>query len=92
MEIVCKRIKPYICKCCNQEMLFFCTKNNMMLDYKMLLDKGYTIYELKKILQEKDVRCFKCITCNKTYIIDWSNGYPVPLLDHNKLESFALHP
>lgn len=90
MEIICKRLKPYVCQKCGQEMLFFYTKNGTLIDYKTLFVKGYNLFDIRKYLEHKGVKYIKCITCNKLYIIDWSTGYPVPLLDNECLKNFGI--
>ena len=47
MEIICKRLKPYICQKCGQEMLFFYTKNGTLIDYKTLFVKGYNLFDIR---------------------------------------------
>ena len=45
-EIVCKKIIPYRCEKCGQEMLFFYTDNGMLIDYKTLFESGYNLYDI----------------------------------------------
>lgn len=90
MNLMCKRITPYVCKQCNQETLFFSTKNNMLIDYKSLMKKGLNRYSLIKYLQDKNIKYIKCINCNKEYIIDWTDGYPTQLLDINIIKDFGI--
>lgn len=84
-------LKPYKCKKCGQEMLFFLTKNNTLIDYKALMvDYSYTLMDIKKYLEDKNICFIKCLSCNKTYIIDWTDGYPVPLIDETILNKFRV--
>ena len=87
---ICKKIIPYKCEKCGEEMLFFYTDNGMLIDYKTLFESGYSLYDIKKYLQYKNVKYFKCITCNKLYIIDWRDGYPKPLYDTKCLSDFGV--
>ena len=80
-KIICRYITPYICDVCSQDTLFFITKNNVLIDYKSIINKGLNRYSLIKYLQDKNIKYIKCINCNKTYIIDWRTGYPKQLLD-----------
>ena len=90
-EIVCKKIKPYKCERCGQEMLFFYTNNGVLIDYKQLFENDrMTAQQIIDYLQYKKVMYFKCITCNKLYIIDWRDGYPKPLYDTGCLTDFGV--
>ncbi len=90
MKLLCKVMTPYRCQYCNQDMLFFTTKNNILIDYKgCFVNKVMSSYELKKYLENKRVRYLKCIACGKISIIDWSNPYPVQLKDKNILKKFG---
>ena len=87
---VCRKIIPYKCDKCGQEMLFFYSDNGMLIDYKALFKKWYNLYDINKYLQYKNIKYFKCITCNKLYIIDWRDGYPKPLYDTECLTDFGV--
>ena len=82
-------ITPYKCNECNQEMLFFFTKRNTLIDYKALFKRFNTSIELKEYLQNKDIINFKCVSCGKEFIIDLRRGYPVPLYDNTLLQQFG---
>ena len=90
MNRICRKINPYRCKVCNQDMLFFMTKHNTLIDYKALIERSEDASTLKKYLILKDVQYIKCITCNKIYLIDWSNHIPVPLTDKSHLTKFGV--
>ena len=90
MKRLCKKINPYRCKVCNQDMLFFVTSRNTLIDYKALIEHSDDVLMLKKYLMLKDVQYIKCITCNKSYIIDWSKHIPVPLTDKTHLSKFGV--
>ena len=90
MVEVCKKIIPYKCDKCGQEMLFFYSDNGMLIDYKTLFDNRYNLYDIKKYIQYKNGKYLKCITCNKLYIIDWRDGYPKPLYDTKCLSDFGI--
>jgi hypothetical protein len=55
-----------------------------------MIDNRKSIYQLKEYLAEKRVKFVKCLACGQTYIIDWSHGYPVQLLDKNILKQFGV--
>lgn len=88
MNNMCRILAPYTCKNCGQDMLFFTTSNNTLIDYKRLLSVG-GIYELKHYLESRSIRGIKCLICNKEYVIDWTKGYPEPLLDKDVLKQFG---
>lgn len=88
---VCKKIIPYKCAKCGQEMLFFYTDNGLLIDYKVLFEKEkYNLFDIKKYIQYKRIKYLKCITCNQLYIIDWTGGYPKPLYDTKCLSDFGI--
>lgn len=91
MREMCRVITPYRCKECGQDMVFFLTTNNILLDYKaMIIDKRKSLYELNNHLESQSIRFMKCLSCNKTYIIDWTKGYPEQLVDKSVLNKFGV--
>ena len=88
---MCVKIDPYKCPICNQDMLFFITSNNVLIDYKGLMDRSVNgIYSIRKYLGERHTKFIKCLACNKTSIIDWSDTYPVPLTNKEELKKFGV--
>jgi hypothetical protein len=82
MNEMCKYRRPYTCKECGQEMLFFPTKNNTIIDYKRLLLKNCnTLRDVKHALESGGVKRIKCVVCGKYYIMDWTNGLPEQFID-----------
>lgn len=91
MKEMCRIITPYRCKECGQDMVFFLTNNNTLLDYKgLIVDQANSLYDLRRYLESKSIRFMKCLACNKTYIIDWTNEYPVQLTDKSVLNKFGV--
>lgn len=89
-ELMYHLIQPYKCPACNQEMLFFTTKDNKVIDYKRFISNANTLDETIKYLGKRDIRFIKCIQCGKTYIIDWTDGWPKPLTERKKLKEFGV--
>ncbi len=89
-KILYNLIQPYKCPICNEDLLFFTSKHNKIIDYKRFLDNGNTLAEMKGYLEKRDIRHFKCIKCDKEFIIDWSEGWPVPVTDIDKLKAFGV--
>ncbi len=87
---MCKLHTPYVCKDCGNELLFFTTERNSLIDYKGLFVGGTTSPELYKILENRKVRFMKCIVCGKYYLIDWSNHFPQQLMDRKCLDNFGV--
>lgn len=91
MVNMCEIITPYRCKNCGQDMLFFLTNNNTLIDYKALFCyNDQTLYGIKHYLENKNIRFIKCLVCNKTYIIDWTHGYPMQLLNKDLIKKFGV--
>ena len=81
MNEMCTYRKPYACKKCGQEMLFFTLPNGMLIDYKRLLfRKSATLFEVKDYLSSRKIRGIKCLNCQEEFIIDWTMGLPEQLL------------
>ena len=89
MNEMIKLSQPYKCECCGQEMLFFFTKRNTLIDYKAIFRRFTTSNELRDYLQNKDIIKFKCVSCGKEFIIDLRRGYPIPLYDNSILQQFG---
>lgn len=90
MNEMCKRITPFKCKKCGGDMLFFETKNKVLIDYKELLGHGNGLPEVKHYLENKNVTYLKCISCDRYFIIDWTSGYPTQLTDREALNKFGV--
>ena len=86
---MCELITPYICPVCGKPTLFFVTKFNKIIDYKLLMNKQTTLSELTDLLSNNRITKIKCIQCNNEYMIDWSGGYPTAVTDLKVLEKFG---
>lgn len=89
MVNMCSLRTPYRCINCNQDMLFFTTNKNILVDYKGLMSDGRDVWDVKKYLKPKKVRKFKCMSCGSVFTIDWTNSFPEPILEElalNKLK------
>ena len=56
-------ITPYRCPICNQDMLFFASSNNRIIDYKKFISYGKSLSEMKAYLEKRDIKFLKCIAC-----------------------------
>lgn len=84
-------IEPYKCPICKEDLLFFTTKfNDKIIDYKRLLDNGNTLDETKHYLEKRNIRHFRCIHCDREFIIDWTEGWPIPITNKDKLKIFGV--
>ena len=87
---MCIIMYPYTCPSCGNNMLFFTrAKNNMVIDYKNLIESEMNNNDIMDYLSNKDVEYLKCIACKRKYIIDWSRNYARPLIDKNALKQFG---
>lgn len=90
MEQLYHLIKPYKCPVCNQDMLFFTTKDGNLIDYKKFIHRADSLENMEDYIGRRNVKFIKCINCNRSFIIDWTNGWPIPLTDRNKLKEFGI--
>lgn len=89
-NLLYRRINPYKCKVCGQEMLFFETKHKTLIDYKPFLDNAFTLSEMKHAIETRKIKYIRCICCGRSFIIDWTNGWPEQLTDREALKKFGL--
>ena len=89
-KILYHLIHPYRCPICNEDLLFFTTKTNKIIDYKHILSNANTLSDTITFLGSRNIKHFKCIKCNKEFIIDWSKGWPEPLTDREALKKFGV--
>ena len=89
-KMLYKLITPYRCKVCGQDMFFFTTPTNNVIDYKEFLSRANSLSETKRYLEKRNIRYLKCICCNRLFIIDWSKGWPEQVTDINILRDFGV--
>lgn len=87
MVNMCEYVKPYKCKICQQEMLFFMAKNGTLFDYKKIYGRK-TPSEVESYLREQNIIGIKCIICDKSFIMDWRYKYPEMLVDDDCINKF----
>jgi hypothetical protein len=87
---MCKLNNPCTCKECGNNMLFFLTDRNTLIDYSRLFSNGATSPKIYRELQKVNVRFIKCLVCNKCYLIDWSEKFPKQLIDRKTLNKFGV--
>lgn len=90
MKEMCILRKPYQCQKCGQETLYFVTNNRMLISYSDLMKNAGMLPDVKNRLYNRRVKYLKCLNCNKEFIIDWRNGYPLQLLDREALKEFGV--
>lgn len=89
MKEMCIIHKPYICKNCGDEMLFFVTGNpNYIIDYKNLFYREQTCKKIYDVVSRNNVSYIKCLACGKKFIIDWSNKFPEQLVNRESIQKF----
>lgn len=90
LKEMCRIIYPYTCPACGNNMLFFTrARNNMIIDYKNLIESNKNNDDVMNYLGEKNVEYLKCLVCKKMYIIDWTHGYARPLMNRDTLKQFG---
>ena len=79
-------IRPDICPYCKSQKIELLSFNGYPQHYSDCVTdylRGKAV-----IFNKYEIRSMKCKACNKEFIIDWSSGFPKPLLDNNKLNYF----
>lgn len=74
-------IPPYQCRLCRQDMLFFKMRNGNMVDYIQLIRRGMNLQQVVDFLTLHGVKNMRCMCCQKNFIIDWTHGWPVQVLN-----------
>ena len=87
-KLLYHRITPYRCKICNQDTLFFETAYGTVIDYKNFLNCAISREDMISKIERKEIRFLKCIQCQRSFLIDWTNGWPEQLLDASALKKF----
>ena len=92
MKELCRILEPYKCKNCESDLLFFITQDGWSINYKEIFYKknGMSIGDIRKEIQNRRVKYFKCLNCGKIHFIDWSNGFPTQLTDGECLKKFGV--
>lgn len=90
MKEMCILRKPFRCQKCNQYTLYFVTSNHMLISYQDIMKNGNMLSDVKNCLYNRRIKYLKCLNCNKEFIIDWRNGYPLQLLDRDALKEFGV--
>lgn len=86
MKEMCSIRAPYRCPKCGQDMLFFVTDRNTLVDYKELMANAATSFDVKSNLYKRNIKYIKCICCNEYHIIDWTHGLPEPLTQNTQFD------
>lgn len=90
---MCRMREPYRCAKCGNEMLFFVTSYNRLIDYKKFYQKhNQSCYRFRDAIMHYDPKYLKCMCCNKLYLIDWTTGFPVQVTDKSIVSKFTRKP
>lgn len=83
-------IKPYQCKICHKESLYFMTKQGILIEYRPFIKDALSLQRLIEKLTYQGIRFLRCTNCNISYVIDWSHGWPEQLVDLKVLQEFGF--
>lgn len=79
-------IRSDICPNCRAQRIELFSFNGYPQNYKDAVEarlKGFNVS-----YDRYEIRSMKCRSCNKEFVIDWSQGFPVPLVDSYKSNLF----
>jgi len=90
LKEMCTVITPYICPKCGRDLLSFAVNDsNTCIRYKGLIDSGHSLRDIKHVLLQNEVKYMICMGCGRKFIMDWRNGFPIPVIDKAVLEQFG---
>lgn len=70
-------IRTDICPFCKSRRVELFSFNNYPQNYKEAVD--YHLMGFDIAFDKYEIRSMKCRSCGKEFVIDWTNGFPVPL-------------
>lgn len=79
-------IRPNICPNCGVQAIELFSFNGYPQKYKERVN--FYISGIDTPFDKYEIRFMKCKSCNKEFIIDWSDLFPKPLRDTSKLNRF----
>jgi len=82
-KTLCTLIKPYVCRVCRNDTLFFLTTDDRLIDYKAMIEtECMNSDDIYKNMTDMDVILMKCIHCNREFMINWTDiKYPTMVKD-----------
>lgn len=83
-------IEPYICPVCKHGELQFITDKFALIPYRRFIENGFSVKDTKEILSIRHIKFLKCAACKKLFVIDWTHGWPVPVIDSKILRDFGV--
>lgn len=79
-------IRSDICPICKAQRIELFSFNGYPQNYKDAVEARLRGYNVS--YDRYEIRYMKCRSCNKEFTIDWSSGFPVPLIDSYKSNNF----
>lgn len=80
------KLRTDICPYCKAQKVELISFNGYPQGYKEAVNlylKGYNVF-----FDQYEIRSMRCRSCNRELIIDWSDGFPKPLIDTCKTSMF----
>lgn len=75
-----------ICPFCKAQRIELFSFNGYPQNYKDAVEARLRGYDIS--YDRYEIRSMKCRSCNREFVIDWSSGFPVPLVDSYKSNKF----
>lgn len=88
LKSIVKRLLPHTCPECGNNSISIYDKFDKRVNYTLLC-RYNTEDQIKKKLQNTDLKYMKCDVCKSVFILDWTKGeipYPISKVMYRKFE------
>lgn len=79
-------LRTDICPHCKAQLVELFSFNGYPQNYKSAVDAHLMGYDID--YNKYEIRTMRCKSCNKEFVIDWSEGFPKPLASTYKTDRF----
>lgn len=80
------KMRTDICPCCKAQRIDLISFNGYPQNYKEAVNAYLNGYSIS--YDRYEIRSMRCKSCNREFIIDWTQGFPKPLIDSYKINRF----
>lgn len=79
-------IRTDICPHCKAQLVELFSFNGYPQNYKLAVDAHLMGYDI--VYNKYEIRTMRCKSCNREFVIDWSEEFPKPLRSTYKTDRF----